>query len=295
MYTGPVPALSRKRQRNSGFAVVPVTNFLQMLLSPSLDSPMLLSQRRTHGRYWLDYIGLVGLLTLVSQTLLSRTRWSLSRYCPKHRSTEAAVRLIGLTVAAHEHRIRQRTITHLGPLTLLSRTPNSQILGYEHRFCTRSSHAHKTRKRLFHVRWSTKRRSHNHRTLRRTWSCTFTNTAVTNSGLAYAPVYEHKPRKLSSYERRTRKRLVTHSGHKNGRVTYAGLPEAAVTTLDSLTLLVGFNWIGWIDYIGFTNAAISLVGYWLDYIRLVGLITLVSQTLLSRWLAIGWLSWDWLD
>ena len=272
MYTGPVPALSRKGQRNSGFADVPVTDFLQTLLSPSLYSPMLLSQRWTHGRYWLDHIGLVGLLTLVSQTLLSRTHWSLSCYCPKHRSAEGAVRLIGLTVAAHEHRIRQRTVTHIGPLTLLSRTPNSQILGYEHRFCTRSSHAHKTRKRLFHVRWTTKRRSHNHGTLRRSWSCTFTNTAVTNSELAYAPVYEHRPRNSrtrSSYERRTRKRSVTHFGHKNGPVTYAGLPEAAVTTLDSLTLLVGLHWIGWIDYIGFTNAAISLVGYWLDYTGLV--------------------------
>ena len=116
MYTGPVPALSRKGQRNSGFADVPVTNFFHTLLSPSLDSLMLLSKRWTHGRYWLDYIGLVGLLTLVSQTLLSRTRWSLRRYCPKHRSTEAAVRLIGLTVAAHEHRIRQRTVTHPGDI-----------------------------------------------------------------------------------------------------------------------------------------------------------------------------------
>ena len=102
----------------------------------------------------------------------------------------------------------------------------------------------------------------------------------TNTGLANAP---------------TRKRPVTHSGHKNGPVTYAGLPEAAVTALYSLTLLVGLHWMGWIDYIGFTNAAISLVGYWLDYIGWVGLITLVSQTLLSRWLAIGWITLDWLD
>ena len=216
-------------------------NLFATLLSPSLDSLMLLLQRWTQGRYWLDYIGLVGLLTLVSQTLLSRTRWSLRRYCPKHRSTEAAVRLIGLTVTAHKHRIRQRTVTHIGPLTLLSGTRNSQILGYEHKFCTRSSHAHKTRKCLFHVHWNTKRRSHNHSTLRRSWSCTFTNTAVTNLGLAYTPVYEHRPRKRSSYERRTRKCPVTHLGHKNGPVTYAGLPEAAVTMLDSLTLLVGLH------------------------------------------------------
>ena len=78
-------------------------------------------------------------------------------------------------------------------------------------------------------------------------------------------------------------------------MTYAGLPEAAVATLDSLTLLVGLHWIGWIDSIGFTNATISLVGYWLDYIGLVGLITLVSQTLLSRWLAFGWITLVWLD
>ena len=145
MYTGLVPALSRKHKGTQDSRTFLSRTFLQTLLSPSLDSLMLLSKRWTHGRYWLDYIGLVGLLTLVSQTLLSRTRWSLRRYCPKHRSTEAAVRLIGLTVAAHEFRIRQRTVTHIGPLTLLSRTPNSQLLGYERRFCTRSSHAHKTR------------------------------------------------------------------------------------------------------------------------------------------------------
>ena len=97
MYIGPVPALSSKGQRNSGFADVPVTNFLQTFLSPSLDSLMLLSKRWTHGRYCSVYVGLVGLLTLVSQTLPSRTRWSLRRYCPKHRSTEASVRLIGFT------------------------------------------------------------------------------------------------------------------------------------------------------------------------------------------------------
>ena len=187
-------------------------------------------------------------------------------------------------------------VTHIGLATLLLRTLHSQILGYAHRFVlTCSSHAHKTRKRFCHVRWIPKRRSHNHKIHRRSWSCTFTNSAVTNSVIAYAPVYEHRTRKRSSHERRTRKRPVTHSGHTNSPVTYARFPDAAVTTLVSLTLLVGLHWIGWIDYIGFTNAAISLVGYWLDYIGLVGLITLVSQALLSRWLAIGWITLDWLD
>ena len=209
--------------------------------------------------YWLDYIGLAGLITLVSQTLLSRSRSTLRRYCPYHRPTEAAVRQIGLTDAAHE-----RMVTHIGLATLLLRTLHSQILGYSHRFCTRSSHAHKTRKRFCHVRWIPKRRSHNQRIHRRSWSCTFTNSAVTNSVLAYAPVYEHRTRKRSSHERRTRKRSVTHSGHTNGSVTYAGLPDAAVTTDVSLTLLVGLHWIGWIDYIGFPTAAILLVGYCMD-------------------------------
>ena len=111
------------------------------------------------------------------------------------------------------------------------------------------------------------------------------NVALTTTGLSVALGHVHSQtllsrtrnshtllcnsRTRSSYERRTRKRSVTHFGHKNGPVTYAGLPEAAVTTLDSLTLLVGLHWIGWIDYIGFTNAAISLVGYWLDYTGLV--------------------------
>ena len=236
----------------------------------------------------MDYIGLTGLFTLVSQTLLSRSRWTLRRYCPYHRPTEAAVRQIGLADAAHE-----RMVTHIGLSTLLLRTLHSQILGYAHRFCTRSSHAHKTRKRFCHVRWIPKRRSHNHRIHRRSWSCTFTNSAVTNSVLAYAPVYEHRTRKRSSHERRTRKRPVTHSGHTNGSVTYAVLPDAAVTTLVvslvSQTLLS--RWLGE-RCVTSQKAAAKETSYWMDYIGLVGLITLVSQPLLSLWLAIGRITLD---
>ena len=63
--------------------------------------------------------------------MASQTLMSLSR------PTEAAVRQIGFTGAAHEG-----MVTHIGLATLLLRPLHSQILGYAHRFCTRSSHAH---------------------------------------------------------------------------------------------------------------------------------------------------------
>ena len=54
--------------------------------------------------------------TLVSQTLLSRSRWTLRRYYPYHRPTEVAVRQIGLTDSrthGHAHRTRGRSCCEL--------------------------------------------------------------------------------------------------------------------------------------------------------------------------------------
>ena len=224
--------------------------------------------------------------------MASQTLMSLSR------PTEAAVRQIGFTGAAHEG-----MVTHIGLATLLLRPLHSQILGYAHRFWTRSFHAHKTRKRFCHFRWFPKRRSHNHRIPWCSWSCTFTNSAVTYSGRIRSCLRTQDSQTLLSRTEDSQTPCHALGSHKRSRHVRwtprcschnAGLTDAfGRITLDWLHwfhkrcylvgwLLVGLRWIGWIDYTGFTNAAISLVGYWLVYIELVGLSTPVSQTLLSR-------------
>ena len=81
----------------------------------------------------------------------------------------------------------------------------------------------------------------------------------------------HRARTCSVTQRTKELRIRGRSCHglfANAPVTFAVFSDAAVTTLDPRTLLVGLHWIGWIAYIGFTNAAVSN--------------TLVSQLLLSQ-------------
>ena len=99
-----------------------------------------------------------------------------------------------------------------------------------------------------HLRWILRRWCHKHRSHRQFLSCTLDPQPLPS---------RHWTRKRSITQSGFANVLVTHTGHAHVSVTYAGLPEAAVTTLDPRTLLVGLHWIGWFAYLGFTNAAIS--------------------------------------
>ena len=202
----------------------------------------------------MDYIGLVGLITLVSQTLLSRwlaIGWiTLDWLDPYHRPTEAAVRQIGLTDAAHE-----RMVTHIGLGNTLVATLHSQPFGHAHRFCTRSSHALKTRKRFCHVRWIPKLRSHctpglvHSQTLLSQTQVSQT-LLFTNTGLTNVPHERKTHNALSrSWDTQTllsQSRLVnvplTHTGLEQAPVKHPGFANAAVTKMGFTEAVVLYIW-----------------------------------------------------